>query len=192
MGRKIYNAFSYTVSNSTYALIPHIDGTRLLTRVIEDRNEFLVEQTTYKIITGSCLVYRGSLVSATLYARNAIGVKHKPPIIIGEYYGNPLIFFPTHSPKNKESVWFNYDAIDLIESDERGGSIIHLGNGEAVALDISAIALRNQHSFAGSLRRYFKKVQQQHKQQLFYVTKRPMTIRPLPQSNDTSISAREK
>lgn len=192
MGRKIRHNISYTVSNSTYALIPHIDGTRLLTRVVEDRSEFLVEQTTYKTITGSCMVYRGTLISATIYARNAIGVKHKPPVIIGEYYGNPLVFFPTHSPKNKDSVWFNYDAIDLIESDDRGGSIVYLGNGQAIALDVSAIALRNQHSFAGSLRRYFKKVQQEQKQQLFYVTKRPMTIRPLPPSNEANISAREK
>ncbi|WP_203334250.1 competence protein ComK [Planococcus beigongshangi] len=178
MGRKIYNPFSYTISNSTYALIPHIDGTRLLTRVIEDRSEFLIEQTAYKTITGSCSFYRGSLVSATLYAQKAIGVKHKPPIIVGEYYGNPLIFFPTHSPKNKESVWFNYDAIDLIESDERGGCVVYLSNGQTVALDVSAIALRNQHSFAGSLRRYFKKAQNQHKQQLTYITKRPMPVRP--------------
>jgi len=129
MGRKIYNPFSYTVCNNTYALLPHVEGSRLVTRVLEDRSEFLIEQTAYKTSTGSCSFYRGSLESATLYAQKAVGVKHKPPIIIGEYYGNPLIFFPTHSPKNKESVWFNYDAIDLIESDERGGSVVYLGNG---------------------------------------------------------------
>lgn len=173
MARKNHIPYSYTICSNTYALVPYTDGHRTLTRVIEDRNDFVVEESSYKTVTRSCNFYRGSLESATLYAQKAVGVKHKPPIIIGEYYGNPLIFFPTHSPKNKDAVWFNFDAIDLIESDDSGrGSIIYLGNGETVYLDVSAIALRNQHSFAGSLRRYFKKAQNVHKHQMTYVTKR--------------------
>ena len=178
MGKKNYPSSSYIVCSNTYALIPYVDGHRTLTRVIEDRNEFVVEQPIYKIITSSCSFYRGSLESATLYSQKAVRVKHKPPVIIGEYYGNPLIFFPTHSPKNKEAVWFNFDAIDLVESDASGkGSIVYLSNGETVDLDVSPIALRNQHSFAGSLRRYFKKAQNMHKQQLVYLSRPKLALK---------------
>ncbi len=173
MSKKNHRALSYTICANTYALLPYTDGHRIWMRVIEDRSEFVVEEAVYKTVTTSCRFYRASLESATLYAQKAVGVKHKPPIIIGEYYGNPLIFFPTHSPKNKECVWFNYDAIDLIESDSTGkGSIIYLSNSETVYLDVSPIALRNQHSFAGSLRRYFKKAQRVHNHPMAYVTKR--------------------
>jgi competence protein ComK len=183
MGKK-NQTLSYTICSNTYALLPYTDGRRTGTRVIEDRSEFLVEESTYKIVTTSCSFYRGSIASATLYSQKAVRVKHKPPIIIGEYYGNPLIFFPTHSPKNKDAVWFNFDAVDLVESDdsERGGSIVYLSNGETVHLDVSPIALRNQHSFAGSLRRYFKRAQEMHKHQMSYIAKRtfpPRTQHPL-------------
>lgn len=172
MGKKNQQPFSYTICGNTYALLPYTEGHRTLTRVLEDRSEFVVEDSSYKTVAKSCSFYRGSLESATLYAQKAVGVKHKPPIIIGEHYGNPLIFFPTHSPKNPEAVWFNFDAIDLIESDDSGrGSIVYLGNGETVHLDVSAIALRNQHSFAGSLQRYFKKAQNMHRHQMTYVSK---------------------
>ena len=183
MGKKNQYPISYTICSNTYALLPYMDGHRLLTRVIEDRSEFLVEESVYKIVAKSCSFYRGSLASATLYAQKAIGVKHKPPIIVGEYYGNPLIFFPTHSPKNKDSIWFNFDAIDLIAADGNGrGSLVSLSNGVVVPADISPIALRNQHSFTGSLRRYFKKAQRVHNHRMNYVTKRafpPRSQQPL-------------
>lgn len=178
MGKRNQNPLSYTVCSNTYALMPYMDGHREGTRVIEDRSEFVVEESVYKTVTSSCSFYRGSLESATLYSQKAIRVKHKPPVIIGEYYGNPLLFFPTHSPKNKDSVWFNFDAVELVDTDESGkGSIVHLSNGVTVPLDVSPIALRNQHSFAGSLRRYFKNAQQVHKHQMVYLTKRRYTPR---------------
>lgn len=169
MGPSNQKNFPYTIGINTYALLPHEEGHRTMTRVIEDRSEFVIETSVYKTIISSCIFYRGTLESVSLYARNAIQVKHKPPIIIGEYYGNPLVFFPTHSPKNKDSIWFNYDAIDLIGSDETGkGSIVHLSNGQTVAVDVSPVALRSQHSFAGSLRRYFKNSLEIQKQQMIY------------------------
>lgn len=178
MGPSNHKIFPYTVGINTYALLPHEEGHRTMTRVIEDRSEFVIETSVYKTISSSCSFYRGTLESASLYARNAVQVKHKPPIIIGEYYGNPLIFFPTHSPKNKDSIWFNFDAIDLVCSDETGkGSIVHLSNGETVALDVSPIALRNQHSFAGSLRRYFKNSQEVQKHQMVYFSKQPLPVK---------------
>lgn len=173
MSKKNHQLLSYTVCSNTYALLPYIDGHRNWTRVIEDRSEFIVEESVYKIISSSCRFYRGSLESATLYSQKAIRVKHKPPVIIGEYYGSPLIFFPTHSPKNRDSVWFNFDAVELIDSEDTiKGSLVHLSNGINVPLDVSPIALRNQHSFAGSLRRFFRNSQQIHKQQMVYLTKR--------------------
>lgn len=173
MGRKNQNPSSYTVCSNTYAILPYMEGQRNWTRVIEDRSEFIVEESVYKTVSSSCTFYRGSLESATLYSQKAVRVKHKPPIIIGEYYGNPLLFFPTHSPKNKESVWLNFDAVELVESDDSGkGCIVYLSNGVTVPLDVSPVALRNQHSFAGSLRRYFKNAQQVHQHQMVYLTKR--------------------
>lgn len=173
MGKKNYPTSSYVVCSNTYALLPYVDGHRIWTHVIEDRGEFVVEESLYKIISSSCSFYRGSLESATLYSQKAVGVKHKPPVIIGEYYGEPLVFLPTHSPKNRDAVWFNYDAVDLIDSDDTGkGSTVFLSNGQHVQLDVSPIALRNQHSFAGSLRRYFKNAQDRHKHHMTYVAQR--------------------
>lgn len=163
---------SYTIYSNTYALVPYVDGERLWTRVIEDRDDFLIEDSIYRTVSRSCAFYRGSLESATLYSQKTVRAKHKPPIIIGEYYGDPLVFFPTHSPKNKEAVWLNYDAIDLVENDDNGkGTNVHFCNGEILSLDVSPVALRNQHSSAGSLQRYFRNAQKRH-HQMSYVAKR--------------------
>ncbi|AQQ52583.1 competence protein ComK [Planococcus lenghuensis] len=168
MSRRKKLSLHYFMSINTLMLEPYMDGHRIFTRVIEDRSEFIAQDSPYGIISKTCGFYGGSLRQAIRYSQDAIGIPHKPPIIIGHEYGSPCVFFPISSPMRKDTTWFAFHGITFFEaSDVPGSSIVHLANGLAVPVDVSIQSLTRQYVYSSFLIKYFEESRKSLRQQMF-------------------------
>lgn len=156
------------MSINTLVLEPYYDGHRIFTRVVEDRSEFVVQDSPYGIVTKTCGFYGGSMKQAIRYAQEAIGIPHKPPIIIGHEYGSPCVFFPVSSPMRKDTTWFAFHGITFFEpAEESAGSVVHLVNGLTVHVDVSIQTLTRQYVYSSFLIKYFDESRKSLRHQLF-------------------------
>lgn len=150
---------NYIVTFDTFLLQPIRVKDAVATHVIERSAEFTVPRKPIHIVRKSCLYYGGSLQNSTNTARLTLRNRHKLPIVLTHGFGRPYIFLPTLSPSSEQNLWIAYHAIDNYEADGLG-SVVHFENGRTVSLNISALTLQRQHSFAAILEKDFLKKQQ--------------------------------
>src|SRR5690554_4977406 len=98
---------TYEISINTLAIIP-LDNYR--SKVIEENNTFVVNQTPMQIIEHSCRYFGSSYQGRHKGTRNLIGVSHKSPIIIEGT--REIIFFPTNSPRLYDCSWISLKKIE--------------------------------------------------------------------------------
>lgn len=168
MSRRRNQSIHYFISIDTLALEPHYDEHRIFTRVVEDRSEFIAQDSPYNIVAKTCGFYGGSLRQAIRYAQQAVGIPHKPPIIIGHEYGSPCVFFPVSSPMKKDTTWFAFHGITFFEAAEDNiGSLVHLVNGLVLHVDVSIQTLTRQYVYSSFLIKYFEESRKAIRQQMF-------------------------
>ena len=93
----------YEINAETLVLIP-IDNKK--TKVVEKNDTFLINASTLSIIKKSCLFFGCSYDGRREAVRHLIGIDMKVPILIEE--SRNIIFFPTSSCVNKNSIWISY------------------------------------------------------------------------------------
>lgn len=129
---------TYEISINTLAIIP-LDNYR--SKVIEENNTFVVNQTPMQIIEHSCRYFGSSYQGRHKGTRNLIGVSHKSPIIIEGT--REIIFFPTNSPRLYDCSWISLKKIEKHQKMDKN-SLIEFSNGYLLELGISYGSLDNQ------------------------------------------------
>ena len=94
----------YEIDLSTLMLMGLDDAT---TKVITLDDEFVINIDSKKIIDNSCKYFGSSLNDRVNMTKRLINIKSKSPIIIEE--SRNIIFFPTASCVNKNSIWISYN-----------------------------------------------------------------------------------
>ena len=92
----------YEINKNTQVLLP-ISETK--SKVIEKDNEYIVNNSVFKIIEHSCEYFGSTYEGRKNGTKKLLGISYKSPIIIEDY--NNLIFFPTTSPESEECIWIN-------------------------------------------------------------------------------------
>ena len=129
---------NYEINLKTIAIIPFGDRA---SKIIEEDNELIVNQSPFSIIQYSCSYFGSSYQGRHAGTKQLTGISHKSPIIIEET--NQLIFFPTTSPRLEQCTWFNYKklAAHFVKNNK---TIITMSNGYNLELDISYGIIDNQ------------------------------------------------
>ncbi|KOO49590.1 competence protein ComK [Viridibacillus sp. FSL E2-0187] len=156
MDEKLTKLSNFTLSFSTFALMPVFEGNHIYTRVVEKEREFLVDARPSRVIHKSCSDYGTSFKLATNKSKEYLGARHKLPIVVAYDYGTPCIFMPTLSPSSHYNVWFAMHAIEFFEDAGPSKSLVSFKNGQDVEVDVSVITMRTQLAMAYFLQQRFE------------------------------------
>lgn len=129
---------NYEINRQTLAIIPC--GTER-SKIIEENNEFFINQPPTKIIDNSCRFFGSSYDGRLNGTKNILGVSHKAPIIIEESSG--IIFFPTTSPRLESCAWISLNNIAEYYK-LYGDTIIKFNCGKKIKLELSYGIIDNQ------------------------------------------------
>lgn len=130
----------YEINTNTLALISQNEDN---TKVLEDVSEYIVEKNAFEIVEHSCEYFGSTYEGRHSGTKNLIGVTHKAPIIIEEYYN--IIFFPTSSPKNPECIWLSLNNILTYKvGSSLKTTLIEFKNGKKIEVPVSIGSLNNQ------------------------------------------------
>lgn len=129
---------NYEINSSTLAIIP-IDKNK--SRVYEENDEYVIEKSTNSIIKENCAFYGSSYEGRCIGTKYLTGIKSKFPIIIEE--SRNIIFFPTNSIRNDESIWIALNKIKNYKK-TRYNSQLLFNNDQKLDLKISYYSLENQ------------------------------------------------
>jgi len=129
---------SYEINEETIAILPSKEGK---TKIIENDEEFFVEESPMKIIENSCNFFGSSYNGRFIGTKKLTGITHKAPIIIEE--SSEIIFFPTTSPRLNECIWIAHKQIKNYFKDRYLTKIL-FKNGKEISIDMSYGSLNNQ------------------------------------------------
>ena len=128
----------YEIDLSTIMLIGIDDES---TKVVTIDNEFIVNESSKKIIDNSCKYFGSSLLDRVNMTKRLINVKTKSPIIIEE--SRNILFFPLKSIREKNNIWISFNNLDkYIKKDDN--TVFIFKNKKEVELDFSYYIIDNQ------------------------------------------------
>lgn len=128
----------YEINKSTLAIIPI---SKNCSKVIEQENDYIINNSTTNIIDHSCKFFGSSYNGRCEGTKNLVGFNYKSPIIIEE--SKEIIFFPTSSPRFDNCSWISLNNIEKYIKKENISSI-YFKNGLIIDLEISYSSLENQ------------------------------------------------
>lgn len=138
-----YYSKIYEISPLTMAVVSEVDKNgRRMTRVLEEKNEFLTDVKPLEIIQQSCKFFGSSLKGRQEGTAAVSGITYKAPISIDPSIG--LYFFPTHSPANLKCSWISHTHIDSIHQTDNKKTEIIFKNKKSIFLDTSYGSMLNQ------------------------------------------------
>ena len=128
----------YEINSSTLAILP-LDENRSM--VYEEQEEYIIEKSANSIIKENCQFYGSSYQGRCIGTKKLTGIKTKFPIIIEE--SRNIIFFPTNSIRNNQSIWISLNNIKEYRKNKNISEIL-FKNNELIPIDISFYSLENQ------------------------------------------------
>lgn len=129
---------NYEINKETLAIIPIEEE---LSRVVEEKKEYIVRASVIKIIDDSCKFFGSSYEGRFEGTKTIMGVSHKSPIIIEET--TKMIFFPTTSPRLSTCSWIALNNIkDYYRSEDN--TVIIFNCGKKIKLHLSYPIIDNQ------------------------------------------------
>lgn len=129
---------NYEINIKTMAIIP-IDKNK--TKILEEDEEIIVNNNSFKIIDHSCRYFGSSYEGRHFGTVEITGIAYKTPIIIEE--SKNIIFFPTSNARSSDCIWISLDKIDKYNKKDYKTRLI-FKNGYELDLDISLGSLENQ------------------------------------------------
>lgn len=128
----------YEINSCTVALIPLSNFT---TKVIETEKVLIVDKTCKEVVNDSCKFFGSSLQGRCDGTKAMVGFNYKAPIIVEETH--QIIFFPTHSPRLNECMWF---ALNYIEdyTEQADNTVVKFKNGQILEVKVSTTSIENQ------------------------------------------------
>jgi competence protein ComK len=145
----------YVVNRKTAAVLPLITkDKRIVSRVIEEDDEFLVFKKPIDIIEQSCRYYGSSFYGRKEGTKELIGVTHKAPICISPI--DNLYFFSTLSYTRKECAWLSHFHVTTSKALPHNTLLIKFSNNKTIKLEISKSSFDNQRYRTAQLRSAFE------------------------------------
>jgi competence protein ComK len=96
----------YLMNEKTVLLTGEYDGTgKLITRVIDGEETFLVDLSPAQIIDENLLLIGSDLRGSLLSSKKLLGPKYMYPITINSHLG--IYLLPTQSSKKRNCIWFS-------------------------------------------------------------------------------------
>ncbi len=137
----------YKVNDDTLALIPNGFNS---SQVIENKRNYVLDETTFKVIEDSCeyfgVDYKSRVKSSNYFANT----KYKSPIIIQET--SRLIFFPITSPTRNNTTWISFNNIyDYYPYRNKKKTMVEFKNGFKMQFDISFYSFNQQYLKAAKI-----------------------------------------
>ena len=129
---------SYEINKETCAIIS-VDENN--SRVLEEKNEYFINQNTYEIMDNSCQYYGSSCEGRIKVTKMILGSNYKVPIVVEET--NEIIFFPTGSPSSFNCSWLSLNAIKKYE-DCGGYTKVIFNNNKELIVKISLASFESQ------------------------------------------------
>lgn len=129
----------YEITYDTQIILP-ID--KKTSKVIENNEEYVINNSALEILEHSCEYFGSSLEGRREGTKKLVGITHKAPIIVEE--SRKIIFFPTTSPEREECMWINLEKIDKYYKLDQKKSAILFKNGDVLEFDVSYGSLSNQ------------------------------------------------
>lgn len=131
--------FEYEINMETLLMIP-IDRNK--TKVIEKGNSFIVNCSTLSIIKKSCLFFGSSYEGRKNATKHLIGIDMKVPILIEE--SRNIIFFPTASCVNQDSIWISYQNLLKYSKKNDFSTVLYFDNNIKIEVDVKYNLIDNQ------------------------------------------------
>ena len=129
----------YIINSETLALI---SINKELTKVIEENEEIIVDNSLTNIMNNSCKYFGSSLIGRQEGSKYLLGCSYKLPIIIDET--RDIIFFPTVSPRNDSCIWISFNNMDSYKKYEKDINI-KFKNQKLLNLTASYGSFENQY-----------------------------------------------
>lgn len=129
----------YEINEGTLAILPNEVG---YSKVLEEDNEYVIEEKPYKIMDFSCQYFGSSYQGREQGSQNVLGTsRYKVPVIVEE--SRNIIFFPTISPASSDCSWISLGQIQKYEKVGQSTKIIFKNNKE-ILIPISYRSIENQ------------------------------------------------
>jgi len=129
----------YEINAETLLIIPFGKGK---SKVYEYNEEFVINMSSLDIIKHSCLYFGCSYEGRKDSAKSFIGVDMKVPIIIEE--SRNIIFFPTNSCINKNSIWVSYQNLLKYYKLNDFSTILYFKKNKSYKVDVKYKLVDNQ------------------------------------------------
>ena len=129
---------NYEINSKTMAIIPITDS---VSHIIEEDQDFFINQNTFDIVDKSCKYFGSSYQGRHIGTISMLGISYKTPILVEETQN--IIVFPTLTPKNEKCCWILLNHIKNYKKNNNNSMII-FKNGYELNLDISYGSLENQ------------------------------------------------
>ena len=128
----------YEINEETFAVISKSYGR---TKIIEENQDYEIENDAYKVMDESCKYYGSSYKGRIEGSKALLNCSYKLPIVVEE--SSVLIFFPIKSSLLEDCCWINLNSIKNIEKVDNKTKIV-FKNGKEEVFDISKLSLENQ------------------------------------------------
>lgn len=128
----------YEIDLSTLMLIGLSDDE---TKIITLDNDFVIKESSKKIIDNSCRYFGSSLTDRINATNRLVNMASKTPILIEETRN--IIFFPLKSTREKNNIWISFNHLDKYIKDGHN-TIFKFKNGKEIILRFSYYIVDNQ------------------------------------------------
>ena len=128
----------YEIDLSTLVLLGINDEA---TKIVTTENEFIVYESSKKIVDNSCRFFGSSLSDKIKATNRLVNMASKTPIVIEETRN--IIFFPLRSTREKNNVWISFNNLDKYTKIANKTELL-FKNGKKVIVDFSYYIVDNQ------------------------------------------------
>ncbi len=130
---------SYEINSETLLIIPL---GKSKSKVYEIDGEYIVNLSPLTIIKDSCLYFGSSYEGRREGTRTLLEVDMKVPIIIED--SRNIIFFPTSSCINKDSIWVSYQNLLKYSKLNEFSTVLYFKNNKNIKVDTKYNLIDNQ------------------------------------------------
>lgn len=129
----------YEINEGTLAIIANGKGE---SRIIEDSNNYVVDQSPFDVMEHSCKYFGSSYEGRKQGSKEVIGANYKLPIIVED--GRNLVFFPTTSIEDEECMWIAVNKIKTYEPFDYNTTKITFYTNQFIIIPLSYRSVQNQ------------------------------------------------
>lgn len=130
---------NYEINVNTLMIMPFGYGK---SKVYELGREFIVNCTPLNIIKNSCLFYGCSFEGRREAVKDILVIDMKVPILIEDSLN--IIFFPTSSCINKNSIWISFQHLLKYSKLDEFSTVLYFSNSSRFFIDVKYNLIDNQ------------------------------------------------